>query len=226
MSAYSSCGQLILQGLSGVGASRRPSNSLDLPASGTCSLPTSHGRGRDNMEPSLRVGQLAEATRVPVKTIRYYERVGVLPAPSRSPAGYREYDRRDIHRLLFIRRARFLGVPLAQLRDLTAGLQGAGCATMRPRLQRLVTEQGNADALRLRDKGQERNPSNYVQMINEGRKRERRNKSSRGNARIRACDLYGRHRAEIVSRGSPRPSSGSPWRRTRPPEFRVVWIHP
>jgi len=93
------------------------------------------------MEPSLRVGQLAEATRVPVKTIRYYERVGVLPAPSRSPAGYREYDRRDIHRLLFIRRARFLGVPLAQLRDLTAGLQGAGCATMRPRLQRLVTEQ-------------------------------------------------------------------------------------
>jgi DNA-binding transcriptional MerR regulator len=104
-------------------------------------LPTSHGRGRDNMEPSLRVGQLAEATRVPAKTIRYYERVGVLPAPSRSPAGYREYDRRDIHRLLFIRRARFLGVPLAQLRDLTAGLQGAGCATMRPRLQRLVTEQ-------------------------------------------------------------------------------------
>ena len=93
------------------------------------------------MEPSLRVGQLAEVTSVPAKTIRYYEQVGVLPAPSRSAAGYRQYYRRDIHRLLFIRRARSLGLPLAQLRDLTAGFEGEGCATMRPRLQRLVAEQ-------------------------------------------------------------------------------------
>ena len=93
------------------------------------------------MEPPLRVGQLAEATSVPTKTIRYYEQVGVLPAASRSAAGYRQYYRRDIHRLLFVRRARSLGLPLAQLRDLTAGLEGENCATMRPRLQRLVTEQ-------------------------------------------------------------------------------------
>lgn len=93
------------------------------------------------MEPPLRVGQLAEATSVPSKTIRYYEQVGVLPTPSRSAAGYRQYDRRDIDRLLFVRRARSLGLPLAQLRDLTAGPEGEGCATMRPRLQRLVTEQ-------------------------------------------------------------------------------------
>jgi MerR family mercuric resistance operon transcriptional regulator len=93
------------------------------------------------MEPPLRVGQLAEATSVPTKTIRYYEQVGVLPAPSRSAAGYRQYYRRDIDRLLFVRRARSLGLPLAQLRDLTAGLEGESCATMRPRLQRLVTEQ-------------------------------------------------------------------------------------
>jgi DNA-binding transcriptional MerR regulator len=93
------------------------------------------------MEPPLRVGQLAEATRVPAKTIRYYEQVGVLPAASRSAAGYRQYYRRDIHRLLFVRRARSLGLPLSQLRDLTAGLEGEGRGTMRPRLQRLVTEQ-------------------------------------------------------------------------------------
>jgi DNA-binding transcriptional MerR regulator len=93
------------------------------------------------MEPPLRVGQLAEATSMPAKTIRYYEQVGVLPARSRSAAGYRQYYRRDIDRLLFVRRARSLGLPLAQLRDLTAGLEGEGCATIRPRLQRLVTEQ-------------------------------------------------------------------------------------
>jgi DNA-binding transcriptional MerR regulator len=78
---------------------------------------------------------------VPTKTIRYYEQVGVLPAASRSAAGYRQYYRRDIDRLLFVRRARSLGLPLARLRDLRAGLEGAGCATMRPQLQRLVTEQ-------------------------------------------------------------------------------------
>jgi DNA-binding transcriptional MerR regulator len=93
------------------------------------------------MEPPLRVGQLAEATSVPAKTIRYYEQVGVLPAASRSAAGYRQYYHRDIHRLLFVRRARSLGLSLSQLRDLTAGLEGEGCGTIRPRLQRLVTEQ-------------------------------------------------------------------------------------
>ena len=93
------------------------------------------------MEPPLRVGQLAEATGVPTKTIRYYEQVGVLPAASRSAAGYRQYYRRDIDRLLFVRRARSLGLPLARLRDLTAGLEGAGCAAVRPQLKHLVTEQ-------------------------------------------------------------------------------------
>jgi len=93
------------------------------------------------MQPPLTVGQLAEVTSVPAKTIRYYEQVGVLPLPSRNPAGYRQYYRRDINRLLFVRRARSLGLPLSQLRDLTAGLEGEGCATLRPRLRGLVIEQ-------------------------------------------------------------------------------------
>jgi hypothetical protein len=60
------------------------------------------------MERPLTVGQLARATGVPAKTIRYYEQVGVLPVPKRSGAGYRHYSRHDVHRLLFIRRARAL----------------------------------------------------------------------------------------------------------------------
>jgi DNA-binding transcriptional MerR regulator len=92
------------------------------------------------MEQPLRVGELAHAAGVPAKTIRYYEQVGVLPVAPRGAAGYRQYYRRDIHRLLFVRRARSLGLPLTQLRDLTAGLEGNGCG-MRPQLQRLVTEQ-------------------------------------------------------------------------------------
>jgi DNA-binding transcriptional MerR regulator len=93
------------------------------------------------MERPLTVGQLARATGVPAKTIRYYEQVGVLPVPRRSEAGYRHYSRHDVHRLLFIRRARALGLSLATLKTLTAELDRGECLTMRPRLHALVTEQ-------------------------------------------------------------------------------------
>src|SRR5207247_10438769 len=92
------------------------------------------------MERPLTVSQLAHATGVPAKTIRYYEQVGVLPVPRRSAAGYRQYSRHDVHRLLFIRRARALGLPLVNLKVLTAELDSGECLTMRPRLQAPVTE--------------------------------------------------------------------------------------
>jgi DNA-binding transcriptional MerR regulator len=93
------------------------------------------------MERPLTIGQLARATGVSAKTMRYYEQVGILPAPHRSTAGYRHYSRHDIHRLLFIRRARALGLSLANLKALTAELDSGECLTMRPRLHALVTEQ-------------------------------------------------------------------------------------
>ena len=101
---------------------------------------TSHREDTD-MERPFTVGQLARATGVPAKTIRYYEQVGVLPVPRRSDAGYRHYSRHDVHRLLFIRRARALGLSLANLKALTAELDSGECLTMRPRLLKLVTEQ-------------------------------------------------------------------------------------
>src|SRR2546430_7247357 len=93
------------------------------------------------MERPLTVGQLAHATGVRAKTIRYYEQVGVLPVPRRSATGYRHYSRHDVHRLLFMRRARALGLSLAHLKLLTAELDSGECLTMRPRLHALVTEQ-------------------------------------------------------------------------------------
>jgi DNA-binding transcriptional MerR regulator len=89
----------------------------------------------------LTIGQLAQATGVSAKTIRYYEQVGVLPVPSRSGAGYRQYAQGDVHRLLFVRRARALGLSLATLKTLVAELDGGAYLTMRPRLHTLVTEQ-------------------------------------------------------------------------------------
>jgi DNA-binding transcriptional MerR regulator len=93
------------------------------------------------MAHALTIGQLAHATGVPAKTIRYYEQVGVLPVPRRSATGYRQYGQRDVHRLLFIRRARALGLSLTSIKGLIAELDGGQCMAMRPRLKHLVTAQ-------------------------------------------------------------------------------------
>lgn len=63
----------------------------------------------------LTIGQLAKTSGVGTRTIRYYEQVGVLPPAKRTPAGYRQYEQRAVERLLFVRRARALGLPLRRL---------------------------------------------------------------------------------------------------------------
>jgi len=97
----------------------------------------------------LTIGQLARAAGSTAKTIRYYEEVGVLPPAPRSGSGYRQYSRRDVDRLLFIRRARALGISLSDVRALAGELQGERCTTMRPRLQMLVAEQLRAAQQRI-----------------------------------------------------------------------------
>ena len=66
----------------------------------------------------LAIGVLAQRTRCKVETIRYYEKAGLLPAPSRSPGGYRLYSHAHLKRLSFIRRARALGFSIDEVRKL------------------------------------------------------------------------------------------------------------
>ena len=87
---------------------------------------------------AFTVGQVAKAAGVAAKTIRYYEQVGVLPPPSRTAAGYRQYTEQGVEQLLFIRRARALGLSLHDLKTLTAALDGGPRAAMRPRLLEAV----------------------------------------------------------------------------------------
>lgn len=96
------------------------------------------------MERAVTIGQLARTTGVAVRTIRYYELVGVLPPARRTAAGYRQYDERGVQRLLFIRRARALGLPLARLKALVAALDGGPRPALRPRLLALVREHASA----------------------------------------------------------------------------------
>lgn len=66
------------------------------------------------------IGDLGKATNTKVETIRYYERIGLLPEPPRSSGNYRHYGEAESGRLSFIRRARDLGFSLDQVRALLA----------------------------------------------------------------------------------------------------------
>lgn len=81
---------------------------------------------------ALKIGDLGRATGTKVETIRYYERIGLLPKPSRSAANYRAYGQKELHRLSFIRRARDLGFSLDQIRALLglADNKDNSCATV------------------------------------------------------------------------------------------------
>lgn len=57
----------------------------------------------------MKIGELASATATKVETVRYYEKIGLLPPPSRTSANYRAYGNDHLVRLSFIRRARDLG---------------------------------------------------------------------------------------------------------------------
>ena len=67
---------------------------------------------------AIRIGDVSRQTGCKVETIRYYERVGLLPRPPRSAARYRLYDSGDVRRLSFVRRARELGFTLEEVRAL------------------------------------------------------------------------------------------------------------
>jgi Cu(I)-responsive transcriptional regulator len=66
----------------------------------------------------LAIGDLAKRAGTKVETIRYYERIGLLPEPGRTEGNYRSYDKGHLGRLSFIRRARDLGFSLDQVREL------------------------------------------------------------------------------------------------------------
>ena len=90
----------------------------------------------------LSIGKLSEQTGVNIETIRYYERIGLVPAPPRSQGRHRLYD--DLHRrrLAFIRRSRALGFSLQDIRDLLGIARGHDltCAEVKA-----LTEQHIAD---------------------------------------------------------------------------------
>ena len=69
---------------------------------------------------NVPIGEAARRSGVKVPTIRYYEQIGLLPAPPRTESNRRLYDARDLRRLAFIRHARELGFEVDAIRALLA----------------------------------------------------------------------------------------------------------
>ena len=82
---------------------------------------------------TLSIGELSRRTRVNIETIRYYEKIGMLPVPPRTEGGRRVYGRLETRMLAFIRRARELGFSLDEIRALLrlGGPEKATCGEVK-----------------------------------------------------------------------------------------------
>jgi MerR family Zn(II)-responsive transcriptional regulator of zntA len=69
------------------------------------------------MEDAMRIGELAATAGTTTKTLRFYEKSGLLPPTERAANGYRDYGPAALSRLDFIRRGRAAGLTLAQIRE-------------------------------------------------------------------------------------------------------------
>jgi DNA-binding transcriptional MerR regulator len=66
---------------------------------------------------TMRIGELAKRANVNVQTLRFYEREGLLPKPGLTGAGYREYAKRDVDRVMFIRSCQEIGFTLKDVKE-------------------------------------------------------------------------------------------------------------
>jgi DNA-binding transcriptional MerR regulator len=66
----------------------------------------------------MKIGEVAAQADVPAKTIRFWEERGLLPHPTRTPSGYRDYNAEIVERLTFIRHAQGAGFMLEQVRQI------------------------------------------------------------------------------------------------------------
>jgi len=92
----------------------------------------------------LSRGVLAKKTGVNIETIRYYEKIALMPDPPRTAGGHRSYNKSLLKRLSFIRRCRELGFTIEELRDLLELVDGGeySCADV------LQSTQAHLDRIR------------------------------------------------------------------------------
>jgi DNA-binding transcriptional MerR regulator len=104
--------------------------------------------------PPLRVGKLAQLANVNVQTVRFYERKGLLPKPSRRPSGYREYPHETIGIVRLIKHLQGLGFSLKEIKGLIAlrmspsATLGSACGGLERKLEEIDAQIRTLEAIR------------------------------------------------------------------------------
>jgi len=90
----------------------------------------------------MKIQELAKITGVSTKTIRYYEEIGLLPAPARAENNYRQYSEQDVERVRLVVGARRLGLSLDEISEVLAlrERRAAPCRALVERLERKADE--------------------------------------------------------------------------------------
>lgn len=88
----------------------------------------------------MRISELADRVGVATSTVRYYERIGLLREPGRTPSGYRDYDDEAAARLLFVSRARRMGLSCDQITELLPVWDGSNCVAAHDRVDQLISD--------------------------------------------------------------------------------------
>ena len=99
----------------------------------------------------MRISELADTVGVPVSTVRYYERIGLLDLPARTASGYRDYDEGSATRLLFVLRARRLGLSCDQIAEVLPVWGGRNCSPAHDEVSRLIDEKQEEIAARIQE---------------------------------------------------------------------------
>jgi DNA-binding transcriptional MerR regulator len=117
-------------------------STVDLPPEGKVKPRARLACDRPRKEADMRIGALADELGLNPKTVRYYERIGLLPEPRRTPAGYRDYDETTADLVQFIKAAQRLGLSLDAIRDIVTITDRAErpCPRVRELLRRKVAD--------------------------------------------------------------------------------------
>jgi DNA-binding transcriptional MerR regulator len=99
----------------------------------------------------VRISELADRVGIPTSTVRYYERIGLVTDPERTAAGYRDYDEGAANRLLFITRARRMGLTCEQIAEVLPIWDGVTCGPAHEQIARLVEAKRAEIADRIRE---------------------------------------------------------------------------
>ena len=118
------------------------------------------------MASALRIGELASAAGVTTDAVRFYERLKILPRPSRTRAGYRLYSEEDAERARFIKQAQSLGLSLDEVKGLLPA-RGAGLSECRRVRDLLSTKLAELDAKISQMRGFRKTLASYLEECEE-----------------------------------------------------------